>query len=329
MDESGAESTEKLHFFYDAQSRPAFEEYNDVKYRYVYNLQGDIVGIVDSAGNLVVEYKYDAWGKPISITGSLKNTLGEHNPFRYRGYVYEAETELYYLLNRYYAASQNRFIMADSTIATGKRGTIQNVYNYCRNNPVIYHDVCGNTEEIVDEIIDYVGCTEDDYNVLLIIYVPDVENREKLEIGHMEVALKYKDEWLVYSYGPESIDGLQLNSGSQDAVLKVRNNKWKTKYKCTSYGIATYRPSLVIHHAIRVIASDLGKENFTGVPKKGAYKFANKDYGTYSLLSELGHVCRDYCDRILLSMNIYILHEPNPDTYFPKGFYNDYLSRIK
>lgn len=65
------------------------------------------------------------------------------------------------------------------------------------------------------------------------------------------------------------------------------------------------------------------------MPKKGAYKFANKDYGTYSLLSELGHVCRDYCDRILLSMNIYILHEPNPDTYFPKGFYNDYLSRIK
>ena len=60
VDESGAESTEDLHFFYDAQSRPAFVEYNGTKYRYVYNLQGDIVGIVDTAGVLVVEYKYEA-----------------------------------------------------------------------------------------------------------------------------------------------------------------------------------------------------------------------------------------------------------------------------
>ena len=43
MDESGAESMEELHFFYDAQSRPAFVEYNGVKYRYVHNLQGDMV----------------------------------------------------------------------------------------------------------------------------------------------------------------------------------------------------------------------------------------------------------------------------------------------
>ena len=60
VDESGAESTEDVHFFYDVQSRPAFVEYNGTKYRYVYNLQGDIVGIVDTAGVLVVEYKYEA-----------------------------------------------------------------------------------------------------------------------------------------------------------------------------------------------------------------------------------------------------------------------------
>ena len=62
VDESGAESMEELHFFYDVQSRPAFVEYNGVKYCYVHNLQGDIVGIVDEAGNLVIEFRYDAWG---------------------------------------------------------------------------------------------------------------------------------------------------------------------------------------------------------------------------------------------------------------------------
>lgn len=53
-----------MHFFYDAQGRPAMVEFNGALYSYVHNLQGDIVGIVDSAGSLVVEYKYDAWGKP-------------------------------------------------------------------------------------------------------------------------------------------------------------------------------------------------------------------------------------------------------------------------
>lgn len=61
-------------------------EYNGTVYRYVHNLQGDIFGILDSEGTLVAEYKYDAWGKPISNTGSLKTFLGELNPFRYRGY---------------------------------------------------------------------------------------------------------------------------------------------------------------------------------------------------------------------------------------------------
>ena len=49
-----------MHFFYDAQGRPAAMDYDGVIYTYIYNLQGDIIGILDSAGSLVVEYKYDA-----------------------------------------------------------------------------------------------------------------------------------------------------------------------------------------------------------------------------------------------------------------------------
>ena len=40
----------------------------------------------------VVEYTYDAWGKPLTTTGTLANSLGTLNPFRYRGYVYDDET---------------------------------------------------------------------------------------------------------------------------------------------------------------------------------------------------------------------------------------------
>ena len=40
-------------------------------------MQGDIVGILDNSGNLVVKCKYDAWGKLLSTTGSLADTLGK------------------------------------------------------------------------------------------------------------------------------------------------------------------------------------------------------------------------------------------------------------
>ena len=66
--------------------------YNDVDYFYVYNLQGDVVALIDANGTQVVEYVYDAWGYPISKTGSLAATIGTLNPFRYRGYVYDEET---------------------------------------------------------------------------------------------------------------------------------------------------------------------------------------------------------------------------------------------
>ena len=91
-----------LHFFYDAQNKPAVVLFNGTAYAYLYNLQGDVIALVDANGSKVVEYKYDAWGKPTSKSGSLANTLGTLNPFRYRGYIFDEETDLYYLRSRYY-----------------------------------------------------------------------------------------------------------------------------------------------------------------------------------------------------------------------------------
>ena len=110
--------TDTLHFFYDAQSRPVKVKYNGTMYTYVHKLQGDIVGILDSAGDLVVEYRYDAWGKAISVAGTLKTTLGAVNPFRYRGYVYDEETGLYYLRSRYYCPETTRFSTIDQYIGS-------------------------------------------------------------------------------------------------------------------------------------------------------------------------------------------------------------------
>ncbi len=95
--------SDTMYFFYDAQSRPAMVEFNGTLYGYVHNLQGDIVGIIDNAGNLVVEYVYDAWGKPVVVRAltTAYEALAELNPFRYREYVWDEEVECYYLRSRY------------------------------------------------------------------------------------------------------------------------------------------------------------------------------------------------------------------------------------
>ena len=132
-----------LHFYYDAQNRPAVVEFNWVPYAYVHNLQGDIIAIVDANGTKVVEYKYDAWGKPIAKTGTLASTLGTLNPFRYRGYVYDEETELYYNSIRYYSVNWNRFISPDILLDENAGVLKLNTYIYVANNPVNNSDASG------------------------------------------------------------------------------------------------------------------------------------------------------------------------------------------
>ena len=76
--------------------------------------QGDVVKLIDGSRNTVVEYAYDSWGKPLSCTGTLATTLGALNPFRYRGYIYDEETQWYYLKSRYYDPITGRFLSADN-----------------------------------------------------------------------------------------------------------------------------------------------------------------------------------------------------------------------
>ena len=137
------EHTDKLHFFYDAQSRPAKVSFNGTVYTYVHNLRGDVVGLLDNSGTLVVEYKYDAWGKPIATTGSLTDALGVCNPFRYRGYIFDEETGVYYLKDRYYSLDASRFLSADILLGAADSVLLQNVFAYAGNAPVDNADFDG------------------------------------------------------------------------------------------------------------------------------------------------------------------------------------------
>ncbi len=139
--------TDELHFFYDAQNRPAMVVYNGTAYAYVKSLQGDIVAILDESGNTVVSYGYDAWGAPLWCTGELAETLGKVQPFRYRGYVFDEETGLYYLRSRYYNPQWGRFVNADAHMSFSKKNTAYNLYSYCNNSVTTQKDIYGTDPE--------------------------------------------------------------------------------------------------------------------------------------------------------------------------------------
>jgi RHS repeat-associated protein len=138
--------TENIYYTYDISDSLVSIELNEVEYYYVRNAQGDIIGLIDSDGVQVVTYTYDSWGKPISVEGSLKDTLGIKNPYRYRGYRYDNETGLYYLQSRYYNYEWGRFINADDIDVLTARPmslTDKNLFSYCDNNPIMRTDEGG------------------------------------------------------------------------------------------------------------------------------------------------------------------------------------------
>ncbi|CDM67295.1 Hypothetical protein CM240_0116 [Clostridium bornimense] len=114
----------------------------DASYR-IRNVQNDVIGLHDSTGTVVVSYSYDTWGNIVSITGSLKDSVGKKNPYRYRGYRYDEETGMYYLQSRYYNAEWGRFVNCDNIGGKiGELGT-HNAFKYCFNNPVNMSDESG------------------------------------------------------------------------------------------------------------------------------------------------------------------------------------------
>ncbi|MGI6746448.1 MAG: RHS repeat-associated core domain-containing protein [Acutalibacteraceae bacterium] len=140
---SQSDGTNTFYFFYnDSEYAPDGFVLNGTDiYFYTKSLQGDVTGIVNANGAVVTSYIYDSWGNVLSVTGTLASTIGNANPFRYRGYYYDAETGLYYLQSRYYDPVTSRYLNADESEMLFKG--VDNLFSYCDNNPVMYIDPTG------------------------------------------------------------------------------------------------------------------------------------------------------------------------------------------
>ena len=81
---------------------------------------------------------------PLSVEGSLASTIGQLNPFRYKGYYYDNESGMYYCNARYYNPQWGRFLNSDSIEYLDPESINGlNLYCYCMNNPIMYANPSG------------------------------------------------------------------------------------------------------------------------------------------------------------------------------------------
>ena len=134
-------SNYNLYYMYGLDGIVGFI-YNNKNYYYRKNLFGDIIAIFDGNGTVYAKYVYDAWGNCTILQDT--NGIGTLNPFRYRGYYYDSELNLYYLNARYYDPEIGRFISQDD-ISYLDPETLNglNLFAYCLNNPVMGIDPDG------------------------------------------------------------------------------------------------------------------------------------------------------------------------------------------
>lgn len=195
------QGNDTLFFYYDNSGEVMSVSCNGTMYYYIKDLQGDITEIVDKDGKAVAEYAYDAWGNMlIENNGTL--TVGKLNPFRYRSYVYDEETGLYYLQSRYYDPLTGRFLNAD-VYADTQSGTplSTNMFAYCENNAI--------------------NKSDDEGKDAWWIQSPNSANGK----GHTSLLLKEKSGyWWYFYWGPSSIQLLFLGTTSLKNINKnVRN----------------------------------------------------------------------------------------------------------
>jgi RHS repeat-associated protein len=106
------------------------------KHYYLFDAQGSVLGLTDSAGARTATYTYDPYGDHHSATGPAAGA----NPYRYISGYLDPDTGLYKLGIRYYNPDLGRFTQLDPTGRSAH-------YTYANNSPVMFTDPTGAVSE--------------------------------------------------------------------------------------------------------------------------------------------------------------------------------------
>ena len=192
---------------------------------YLTDEQGSVRYVLDAAGNVQNDYRYDAFGQCIAGQENIPNRL------RYNAQIEDDLTGLYYLRARYYNTGIGRFTQEDVIYNDGL-----NLYAYCSSNPVMYADPSGYSCEPKD------GAENSSRNSSNILFLPG-PSQSSFNVGERIVSksvfenyIQGKSEFKLGSPGAESFffnkPGGRSNCGSRSIKNTWRNWRWyNTWYK--------------------------------------------------------------------------------------------------
>ena len=119
----------------------------------VYNGKGEITKLIKTRYQkstgvgytyfVAANYTYDAFGNVTVSSPVSGEDIGWVNPLRYKNYIFDTETDWYYLQTRFYDPAVGRFLNADGYADTGDSVLGTNMFAYCGNNPLNYLDSTG------------------------------------------------------------------------------------------------------------------------------------------------------------------------------------------
>ena len=104
---------------------------------YGYDGHGNVRFLTGTAGTVTDAYVYDAFGLPLTSTGTTPNS------FLYSGEQFDSVLGMYYLRARYYNPATGRFLAMDSDEGNAVDPATLNKYLYAKNNPVNTVDPTG------------------------------------------------------------------------------------------------------------------------------------------------------------------------------------------
>ena len=214
-------------------------------YIYIINQFGEIIGLSyeDGATNstkatLYAAYIYDAWGnhKVLNALGNeseAETFIGYLNPFRYKGYYYDQETGLYYLMSRYYDPEIGQFISPDDfSYLNINNISGYHLYAYCNNNPVMNYDEAGHEAFLV-----LIGIAL----AIAFIVVPtirDIGNFDKLNIVLTNEGVRIENSNLIKTPWVQWFYSFYLNHINKETKNIIRGSTRGLQFEWMLHNIA-------------------------------------------------------------------------------------------
>jgi RHS repeat-associated protein len=119
------------------------DQCDDQRLFYLADANYNVTALVNSSGEVVERYLYDAYGKATVLNPDFTADVGNKSDFAnttlYTGRELDVTTRLYFYRARYYSAELGRFVSRDPIDYDGGI----NLYEYCGNAPVMRADPRG------------------------------------------------------------------------------------------------------------------------------------------------------------------------------------------